>query len=107
MEKEILNKILIVGDAGRGKSTLASKISAKLGIPHHSTDDFFYEVKFTKVRNRKESVEKILKIYKNDKWIIEGTTRHLFEHGLDSADKIINLKYKIYLFNGGFFLRDI
>jgi len=89
-----LNRILIVGDACRGKSTLASKISEKLGIPHYSTDDFYYEVKFTKVRNRQESIDKILEVFKNDKWIIEGTTEHLVEHGLDSADIIINLKYK-------------
>jgi len=94
LKKETLNKILIVGDAGRGKSTLAAKISAKLGIPHYSTDDFYYEVKFSKVRDRKESIEKINEIFKNEKWIIEGTTKHLIEPGLHSADKIIHLKYK-------------
>ncbi len=97
MTKEILNRILIVGDAGRGKSTLASKISAKLGIPHYSTDDFYYEVKFSKVRNRPESIEKIKEIFKNDKWIIEGTTKHLIDPGLHSADKIIHLRYKSIL----------
>jgi len=94
MTNKILNRILIVGDSCRGKSTLASKISAKLGIPHHSTDDFYYEVKFSKVRDRKESIENIKKIFQNEKWIIEGTTKHLIEHGLHSADKIIHLKYK-------------
>lgn len=36
----------------------------------------------------------IKEIFKNEKWIIEGTTKHLIEHGLDSADKIIHLRYK-------------
>jgi len=40
-------KIIIIGDAGRGKSTLASKLSKKLNTPHYSTDDYFYEVKFS------------------------------------------------------------
>ena len=92
--KEILNKILIVGDAGRGKSTLALNISKKLGIPHYSTDDFYYEVKFTKVRDRPESIAKISEIFKKEKWIVEGTTEYLLEPGLHSADKIIHLKYK-------------
>lgn len=91
------NKILIVGDACRGKSTFASKISEKLGIQHYSTDDFYYEAKFTKIRNRQESIDMISKIFQKDKWIIEGTTEHLVEHGLDSADIIINLKYKSIL----------
>ena len=94
MINKTLNKILIVGDACRGKSTLASKISLKLGIPHYSTDDFYYEIKFTKVRNRQESIDKIVEVFKNEKWIIEGTTEHLVEHGLESSDMIINLKYK-------------
>src|SRR3990167_2846555 len=97
MSNKILNKILIVGDAGRGKSTLASKISEKLGIPHHSTDDFYYEIKFSKVRNRPESIELISKIFQGDKWIVEGTNNHLIVLGLHSADTIIYLKYKSIL----------
>jgi len=94
MTKEILNKILIVGDSCRGKSTLASKISTKLGIQNHSTDDFYYEVKFTKVRDRKESIDLISKIFQGERWLIEGTTKHLIEPGLHSADMIIHLRYK-------------
>ena len=94
MADRTLNKILIVGDAGRGKSTLASKISTKLGIPKYSTDDFYYEVKFTKVRDRPESIAKISEVFKKEKWIVEGTTEYLLEPGLHSADIIIHLKYK-------------
>ncbi len=94
MADRTLNKILIVGDAGRGKSTLASKISTKLGIPNYSTDDFYYEVKFTKVRDRPESIAKISEVFKKEKWIVEGTTEYLLEPGLHSADIIIHLKYK-------------
>ncbi len=97
MINKTLNKILIVGDAGRGKSTLAAKISEKLGIPHYSTDDFLYEVKFTKYRDKQEGIDKILEVYKNEKWIIEGTTKSLVEHGLDSADIIIYLRHKSIL----------
>jgi adenylate kinase family enzyme len=92
MANKTLNKILIVGDAGRGKSTLAEKISKKLGIPHHSTDDFFYEVKFSKVRDRPESIEQIKEIFKKEKWIVEGTTKMLYKF----------LDIKIYQLSGWF-----
>lgn len=92
--KKELKRILIVGDACRGKSSLASKLSQKLGIQHYSTDDFYYEIKFTKVRNKQESIDKILDVFKNEKWIIEGTTEHLVKHGLIQADIILNLKYR-------------
>lgn len=89
-----MNKIIIIGDAGRGKTTLASTISKKLNIPYHSTDDYFYEVKFTKRRDRQESIDQISKNYHSKKWIVEGTTRHLLEPGLESADLIVYLRYK-------------
>lgn len=88
------NKILITGDAGRGKSTLAEGLSKKLGIQRYSTDDYFYEIKFSKPRDRQEALREITKIFEQDKWIIEGTTAWLLEPGMKSADIIIYLHYK-------------
>ncbi|MEK7669276.1 MAG: AAA family ATPase [Patescibacteria group bacterium] len=88
------NKIIITGDAGRGKSTLAKIISEKLNIQHHSTDDYFYEVKFSKSRDRQEALKLISENYLSGKWIVEGTTYWLLEPGLKSADVIIYLRYK-------------
>ncbi len=87
-------RILILGDAGRGKSTFAEKLSQKTRIPHHSTDDFFWKVKFTEANNREESVKKVSEIYQQDKWIIEGTTRRLILEGLEKADIIYFLQFK-------------
>ncbi len=97
MIKKPLNRIIITGDAGRGKSTLASKLSKKLGIRNYSTDDFYYIEKFSVLRDRPESIEQISKIYLDEKWIVEGTTEYLLEAGLDSADLIIHLKHKTIL----------
>ncbi len=94
MTKKILNRILITGDGCRGKSTLALRISEKLGIPHYSTDDFYYEVKFSKIRYRPEAIAQISEVFKNEKWIVEGTTEDLLEPGLHSADMIIHLQHR-------------
>ena len=88
------SKIIIIGDAGRGKTTLAARLSQKLGIKHYSTDDFYYEVKFSKPRTREEASGLISKVYHNDKWIVEGTTQWLLQPGLDSSDIVIFLRYK-------------
>lgn len=90
-------KILIVGDAGRGKSVLAEKISQKLDIKHYSTDDFYWKTKFTERRDEQESIEMVLEVYKKREWIVEGGTTKLFSHGLDSADLIIHLVYPTLL----------
>jgi len=92
--KQKLNRIIITGDAGRGKSTLAVKLSVKLGIPYHSTDDYFYEYKFFKPRDRKNALEQITRIYQEDRWIVEGTTAWLLDRGMESTDLIVYLKYK-------------
>lgn len=92
--RQNLKKIIITGDAGRGKSTLAEKLSAKLSIPFHSTDDYFYEYKFFKRRDRDNAIEQIKKLYYEDKWIVEGTTAWLLDPGMDSADLIVYLEYK-------------
>lgn len=93
MPQKILNKIIITGDAGRGKTGLAKRLSEKLGIPYYSTDNYYYEVKFTKARDKQESIDGISKVYKEEKWIVEGTTERLIEPGLPSADLVICLKY--------------
>ncbi len=87
-------KILILGDAGRGKSTFAQRLSDRTEIPHYSTDDFFWKVKFTEANNKEESVREISKIYAQDSWIIEGTTRRLIKEGLEKSDVIYYLKFK-------------
>lgn len=87
-------KILIMGDAGRGKSTLASRLSEKLNIHHHSTDDYYYEVKFSKPREKEQSIRDISILFHAPQWIIEGTTHHLLEPGLAPADLIIYLRHK-------------
>ena len=67
MNKKNLQKIIIMGDSGRGKSTLAPRISEKLGIPYHSPDDYFYEIKFSKPRDRQKRIEEISKLFHEPK----------------------------------------
>lgn len=87
-------KIIIIGEAGRGKSTLAKKLSEKLNIPHFSTDDFYWETKFTIPRDKEKSLALVNEQYAKNEWIIEGTTQWLIEPALDDADMIIYLYFK-------------
>lgn len=82
-----------MGDAGRGKSTFAEKLSKKTGIPAYSTDDFFWKVKFTEPRDKAESVAMINEIFKKDEWIVEGSTRRLIVEALPRAEKIYLLEF--------------
>lgn|SRR5574343_138919 len=88
------SKIIIIGEAGRGKSTLAKKLSVILNIPEYSTDDMYYEIKFNKIREKSEALTLANKISAENKWIIEGTTIWLIEPFIQKADLIIFLKHK-------------
>lgn len=88
-------RILVVGDAGRGKSTLAKKLSVKLDLRHIELDAFFWVKKFTIRRDRDEQDEMVRKALKNEKeWVIEGTTRNMITLCVKSADCIFHLVYK-------------
>ncbi len=95
LSKNITNfkRILIVGDSGRGKSTLAVSLSKKLKIKYYSTDDFYWKIKFTIPNDKHVSIKNISKIYKQESWIVEGSTRSLIKEGIDKSDIIIHLVY--------------
>jgi len=86
-------RILIVGDAGRGKTSLAKKLAKKFSLPSHSMDSFLWKVKFTEEHDRTYTLQHIEKIYSTPEWIVEGTTRHLVIPGLQRAELIIFLRF--------------
>lgn len=92
--KDKSKRILIIGDSGRGKSTLAKVLSQKSNIKYYSTDDFYWKKKFSIPESKEISSQKILKIYHQDSWIVEGSTRGLIREGLVKSDLIIYLSYK-------------
>ena len=98
MSKYEYKKILILGDAGRGKTTFAERLSKKIGIQHYSTDDFFWKVKFSEANDKEKSVQEISKIYSQNQWIVDGTTRRLIVEGLEKADVIYFLKFNNILY---------
>ncbi len=99
------NRILILGDSGRGKSTFAKKLSEKMGITFYSTDDFYWKNKFTEPNNKEQSIKDIRKIYDQDEWIVEGGTRHLTQRGMEVADTIYLLEFNNILAQYYFIIR--
>jgi hypothetical protein len=87
-------RILIVGDSGRGKSTFAKRLAERLGLGLHSTDDYYWQVKYTVPAPREESIEAIVKTYAEESWLVEGSTRHLVQPGLDRAEKIYLFEFR-------------
>lgn len=86
-------KILIFGSVASGKTTLAKKLSEKMGIPYYEGDcitwGFPNENRYK--RTADEQRERTEKIEAGGDWIVEGTYRESQKILYDYADKIIFL----------------
>lgn len=86
-------KIHVIGSVGSGKTTLARKLSAQLGIPHYELDNVVWErgPHGDRRRNEKERDALLQEIIASDSWIIEGVHHTWIMESLRQADQIILL----------------
>jgi adenylate kinase family enzyme len=98
-------RIIITGDAGRGKTTFARNLAKKLGIKQYSTDDFYFLRKFTVERPKPEALKMIKEVYRGKDWIVEGTTKLLLEPGLKKADVVYFLRHRFFFMQAYIILR--
>ncbi|HEX2944845.1 MAG TPA: AAA family ATPase [Clostridia bacterium] len=90
-------KIYIVGAVSSGKSTLAKRLSATLGIPSYSLDEVVHipdkSSPWGNIKRQAEERDQLFNsIIEQSKWIIEDVGRPCFEAGMKEADMIILLE---------------
>ncbi len=90
-------RIVIMGDSGRGKSTLAENISGYTKLPLYSTDDLIWKIKFSEQRTKDDSLSMSLDISSLEKWIFEGSSLRLQKSFLDRSDLVIYLEHKNFI----------
>ena len=87
-----VNKILIVGSAGSGKTTFAKELSSIINLPVIHLDKEYWKPNWEKP-DHDEWVNKLDILLNKDKWIIDGNYRSTLKHRLEKADMIIFLDY--------------
>lgn len=87
-----MEKILIIGICGAGKSTLANELNRKIGIPVIHLDQHFWKPGWVESEKRKWS-EKVLELTSQSKWIMEGNYSSSFNLRFPEADTLIVLDY--------------
>jgi adenylate kinase family enzyme len=92
-----MNKIVVVGTTGSGKSTLSTKLSDKLDIPYIQLDKLFWKPnwEWTKDEEFFKKIEGAIK--DKDSWIIDGNysrTRHIT---WAQADTVIWIDLPFYI----------
>ena len=90
------NRIYILGHSGTGTTTLASKLSKSMKIPHHDMDDVRFIKKFTKARSKKQRKNIVDKLLKKKKWIFDARGTNWDRHAMQDADLIIWLQTPAY-----------
>lgn len=82
-------RIHILGPSGSGKTTISRFLSKKLKIRAYDLDDVMFEIKYSKIRNKKERIKLLRKIVGEKEWIIEGVYSTWIEDSIKRSDLVI------------------
>lgn len=91
-----MNKILVVGCPGAGKSTFSKKLNKILDIPLYHLDNIWHKRDKTHI-TREEFDSKLKEILLTDKWIIDGDYSRTYEIRIEYSDTIFFLDYPLEL----------
>lgn len=82
-----MNKIIIIGCPGSGKTTFAEKLNKCTGLPLYYLDAIWHKNDRTHI-TREEFDKRILEIFNEDKWIIDGNYKRTIEMRLKEFDTV-------------------
>ena len=82
-----MNRIVIIGCPGAGKSTFARKLAARTGLPLHYLDMIWHRADRT-VIGREEFDRQLDKLVKEDEWIIDGNYTRTLPKRLAHCDTV-------------------
>ena len=89
-----MEKIIVIGSPGTGKSTFATKLHKCINIPLFHLDLIWHKKDKTNI-TRDEFDELLETILKKDKWIIDGNYDRTLEMRLKVCDTVFLLDYPV------------
>ena len=88
----ILNRIVVLGCPGSGKSTFARRLGARTGLPVVHLDNIWWRADGTHV-SREEFDRALGELLRGEKWIMDGDYSRTYEVRVRAADTVIFLDY--------------
>lgn len=82
-----MNKVIIIGCPGSGKTTFAEKLHKCTGLPLYYLDAIWHKPDKTHI-SREYFDKRILEIFSEDKWIIDGNYKRTVEIRLKECDTV-------------------
>lgn len=87
-----MNKVIIIGCPGSGKSTFGRKLAYVTGLPLYHLDMLYWNSDKTTVE-RDEFVSRLQKVMDETKWIIDGNYGSTMELRMEACDTVFFLDY--------------
>ncbi len=91
-----MQRVLIVGPCGAGKSTLAFELAARTGLPLFHMDKLAWEPGWVD-RSNEELRAVLAQVLAGERWIIEGNYGSTLAQRLQHADAVIYLDFPVRL----------
>jgi adenylate kinase family enzyme len=91
-----MQRVLVIGPCGAGKSTLARKLGNKLALPVFHMDQLNWRPGWIE-SSKAEIIAKLEQIVQGDRWLIDGTYGGTLVERLKHADTVLYLDYPIRL----------
>jgi adenylate kinase family enzyme len=83
-----MDKIIVIGCPGSGKTTFAQKLNKKLGLPLFHLDAIWHKPDRTHI-TREEFDVRLGELLTLDQWIIDGNYSRTLERRIDFCDTVI------------------
>jgi adenylate kinase family enzyme len=93
---DAVQRVLVIGPCGAGKSTLAVALGAKLGLPVFHMDQLAWRPGWVD-SPVDELRARLMDIIANDRWLIDGNYGGTLTERLERADTVVYLDYPIRL----------
>jgi adenylate kinase family enzyme len=91
-----MQRVLVIGSPGAGKSTLARALAMRTGLPLHNLDRMHWLPGWIE-RDRAEGLAELRGVLVQDRWIIDGNYGSSLPERLTRADTVVWLDYPTHL----------
>lgn len=89
-----MQKVIVIGCPGAGKSTFARRLRDATGLPLHYLDMLWHKPDRTNI-SREEFDERLGQILQKPHWIIDGNYQRTLEMRLKACDTVFLLDYPL------------
>jgi adenylate kinase family enzyme len=87
-----MRRVLVIGSPGAGKSTLATRLAARLGVPVHYLDLHHWEPGWH-YRDAADARARVRALTDTPAWVMEGNFAETFDLRMPRADTLVWLDY--------------